>query len=61
MFCGPCYGICTIALFCLSFYEDSKARNQGNTYVQYCFVMNITYFSAENLGFAKTGRLIVDR
>ena len=45
MFCGPCYGICTIALFCLSFYEDSKARNQGNTFVKYCFSVEYGVFS----------------
>ena len=54
MFCGPCYAICTVVLFCLSLYEDSKARNQGNTSVQYFFwVLNIAYFSVGNLAFVK--------
>ena len=60
-FCGPCYAICNVVLFCLSLYKDSKARNQGNTSINIVLVLNIAYFSVGNLRIAKNGRLIVDR
>ena len=50
MFCGHCYAICTVVLFCLSLYEDLNAMNSGNTSVQYCFGVE---FSVGNMRFAK--------
>ena len=37
----------------LSLYDDSKARNQGNTYVQYCFCVEYSVFYCSEPGICK--------